>query len=108
MKDLIAKLEAATEETQHIVIYDVLVWLHKNEHISDGVYDQAMRFRNAGAYLDATMMLVPVGRYCRSQIDRDGAAWFWVEGKDNEFVAYSKSPALALCIAALKARESQK
>lgn len=57
--------------------------------------------------LDAALTLVPEGSYAKLQIGREGSGWAWVEMAENEAVGYAKSPALALCLAALRAREAQ-
>lgn len=59
------------------------------------------------ASLDAAVGLVPEGAYFKIQVGRDHKdTWCWVEMKDVEAVAFSKVPALALCIAALKGRQA--
>ena len=60
------------------------------------------------ASLDAAVSLVPEGTYCKMQIGRDRKHnWVWVESVTCETVACHATPALALCIAALKAREAE-
>jgi hypothetical protein len=58
---LIERIEAATFETQHAVIYDALVLFHRQSWITDNWYDVAMEMRRAGAFLDAVMTLMPEG-----------------------------------------------
>lgn len=61
LTSLIERIEAATFETQHAVIYDALVLFHRQSWITDNWYDAAMEMRSAGAFLDAVMTLMPEG-----------------------------------------------
>lgn len=101
---LIEKIEAAKEETQRSVIYDALVWAHKNEHITDGKYDLAIRFLNAGAYLDAAMQLVPEGWWWVLNSGVTAPATALLGTRDNPGVrSMGATPALAFCAACLRA-----
>lgn len=124
MKDLIAKLEAATAETEHIVIEDALDFAYERGWIDIGQYIAAMVRWRAGAYLCAALTLVLEGwAWHVAGADEDGVGdkrpyaccvgpAFEVDRNpyeppdaDREVVeARAYTPALALCIAALKAR----
>lgn len=96
--DLITRLEAATGPSREL-----------DAEIVRLINPQATRLTRAPFYtgsLDAALTLVPEGRYVKMQINRRRTtAWAWVEFDDGETVACA-DPALALCIAALKARSA--
>lgn len=130
MKSLIAKLEAATEGSREL---DAEIWRHLGlaPAIGDGVWD--WKYMGNGAWhqsemestwgrhaaaphyttsLDAALTLVPdgLGRGCWA-FSRDhyggchADVWRNAEFNRKEHGS-SKTPALALCIAALKARST--
>ena len=111
MEELIAMLEAATEGGRELD-GKIHLWRIADALLSDGSDGHAVR-RELGHWsapppyttsLDAALTLVPEGRYVKLTLDRaHNKAWVWVELDDTEAVA-RKTPALALCIAALKAR----
>ena len=112
MIDLITRLEAATEPTPAL-FYDAYVAVFDRLTADDG--ERGARFEQlvrAEAWTDAALMLVPEGLGWRvganpgaskyageAEIEdpKDGGWQFTVE-------ANGRSPALALCIAALRAR----
>lgn len=99
LTDLIARLE---KEPSGSLALDREVW----EAVAG---DDASALEIPPAYtvsLDRALTLVPKGRYVKLQIDRThDRAWVWVELDDVEAVAHA-TPALALVIAALKARQA--
>ncbi len=107
---LIARLEAATEETQHVAIYDAIKYCRDHGWIT---YEQALKafgFRTLGAFLDAALTLVPGERQWRiNGVGDSGMFDGHVEIlSGGVWLAYggvAPTPALALCIAALKAWE---
>lgn len=121
--EIIEQLATATEETQGEAIRRALAWAHKNETISDGPYDRAMKLVDAGGYIDAAMVLVPKGWHInclatgdkgtrlnnparfprcilRPHLDNDDG---WKCGL--AVCERAATPALALAIAALKASD---
>lgn len=120
LSDLIARLEKATADNEHIAIYDALMFAHNQGWISDGQYDLAMVWRNVGAYLCAALTLVPSHPVPNI---RPGQWWWMVEAWPSECkanVAYENgdsgiieeegkapTPALALVSAALRARRGE-
>lgn len=125
VNDLIARLEAATEGCAEL---DADIWRFVKPKDYERFYwagrmlspenspeerehnlgrDRAVKA--APSYttsLDAAFTLVPEGIYVKFQIDRrHNKAWAWVEMDDVEAIACA-TPAIALCIAALKARRA--
>lgn len=99
MNKLIEKLEAATEGSRELDIemaYGIPMGVSAEE-------DCAPHYTTS---LDAALTLVPEGAYTKLQIGRNQERTYaWVEMEDREAVVCSKTPALAICIAALKAKE---
>ncbi len=130
MKALIAELERAAEGSRELdarimavtreMPIDADQWLREWDGRID-VYQQTKvaAFHTSGAVscywdpreystsLDSALTLVPEGSYIRMTIGRDKKAWVWVECAEDQKVAYA-IPALALCIAALRARQAMK
>jgi hypothetical protein len=97
LSELIAKLEEAEEGSREL---DCEIYVALGNPLLRAV-GKAPRYSSS---LDAALTLVPEGSYAKLQIGRNHAkGWAWVELRDVEAVARS-TPALALCIAALKAR----
>lgn len=132
MKDLIAKLEAATEGSRELdagicaaLRWPVSgkgtvlpAWVHDNfpeweitkeGRLKAGCLWEPVPFTTS---LDAALTLVPEGFTWRVQCDRHGNAESWTENNGGDFggilaldtQTFAATPALALCIAALKAR----
>ena len=127
--NLIAQLEAAREDNQHIAIYDALKFAHKSGWITARQFDRALHQRDCGAYLDAARMLVPEGyswscyaHPIRGAVEPEPRSYCSVYLLDTEvtktsggaldrrllsgpFEGEATTPALALTVAALRARE---
>ena len=110
MDKLIAELEAAPEGSRKLdkAIYVALglpITNHRNldpQMIEIHLESVAPHYTTS---LDAALALIPEGSYVKITIGRDKKTWVWVECAENEAVAYG-NPALALCIAALRARQA--
>lgn len=101
MTDLIERLSKATEGSRDL---DTLVWEVARPEDAGSLLLRAPAYTTS---IDSALTLVPDGSYAKLQFGRDHKkAWAWVEMAETESVARS-TPALALCIAALKARESR-
>lgn len=121
---LIARLEEATEGSRET---DAAIEVTKRaldardagltpeqaaqwRHLGDGwVGDYHTKYMapRYSTSIDAALTLVPEGSYLRTQSSRDRQTnWAWVEMAKNESVAISKTLALAVVTAALKARSS--
>lgn len=104
LTDLIERVESAHEDTQHIIIYDALVFAHCEGWITDNNYDIAQQMKRSGAFHDAALKLLPPkydwivgdvnGHY-------GGTPYACVGDTTQHFAATS---ALALAAACLKAR----
>lgn len=107
---LIARIEGASEGEQFHRIYDCLQFALERKWVTGEQYDSAGQMLAVGAYESAALTLVPEG--CG-----------WTGGSDNLFSIYrkeerddmpgwpiigesnfAKTPALAICAAALRAR----
>jgi hypothetical protein len=116
LDDLIERLEKATGPDRDLFITCYLA-VNNLEKLSDGVSSEAckryLRFLNAEAWIDAALTLVPEGWW-------PFAIYFGTDGKGPcEAILFRRrdqckigggyshtKPAIALCIAALKARKS--
>ena len=111
--DIIAKLEAATEDEQHVCLYAVAKHARDKGWITQ---IQCLRMEDlieVGAFLDAALTLVPekgLWSVCSmedgpfAQVIRPMPSGGF-EGGLTQGSAFT--PALALCIAALKAQEQE-
>lgn len=117
LDDLIARLEKATEADQQSVMLDVIAFAYKSKWIAAIAYNRALEWILLGAYESAALILVPEGwswtvkayRDCAPPNDTAHAvvsrvAWE-KRGDEAEFYK-SSNPAIALCIAALKAMQT--
>lgn len=117
--ELIARLEAAEVGSREL---DALIWDIEDSrprHSLDGDFptykqdpDDSVAFDSPPSYttsLDAAIALaervLPLGSW---RIEREGAIfwakiWWGREGKAGHKYAYAKTPAIALCVAILKA-----
>lgn len=106
---LIERLEAATPKGERAAILAMLDHAKDADWLTFDQWRAAYRFWDVGAYLDAAMTLVPEG--WRWHVDYRPAAQCW-HGLhcvfDDEGDCTGTTPALALSIAALKAREAGK
>lgn len=113
LSTLIRLLEEAEEDTQHIAIYDAVKFARKQGWISENQEARAWVWRNVEAYLEIGLMLMPDGlgwevhgeplatKYAgNAAIEHPKEGWQFPFECDA-----ARSPALALCIAALRARE---
>ena len=109
LPSLLDRLVLATEETQHVVINDALVFAQEAEWISDDVYDHLMKMFHAGAYLEVAVGLVPGDRWA---VLNSGVQPGYAMGKVDTnspcetHDAHAPTAALALCMAALKAHQA--
>lgn len=107
---LIAKLEAATGPSREL---DALIWLRVVEKPSDGRRDRDMVGRSPAytLFIDDAITLVPTGMEAYVTLIRSGQGKAWVSAEPwnapsaFDVLVYA-SPAIALCIAALRARLS--
>jgi len=109
MTDLIARLEAAAEGSREL---DVEIQRHRTGHPDDHWYELNGKWaRNEcppryTTSLDAALTLVPEGWFVRKLAEyEDGWTCTLIKGARNENGASAATPALALCIAALRARQ---
>jgi len=114
---LIARVEAATAETQHDVLADVIMEMRDARAIPGAVAFRALRMIGAEAYESAAVALVPEGRgegafsvsrnsfrSCNAQVWHDALFNRYCHGGGRYGAA---TPALALTAAALRARLAQ-
>lgn len=106
MKGLIERVEAASEPFPAL-FFEVWQMLISSSVANDGARNRFFRLVDAGAYLDAAMLLVPEG--CTTELvmqDRHSLRWKW-ELRDRNAVrhgSHGNTPALSLLAACLKAR----
>lgn len=121
MRDVIERLEAAGPDEEDQAVLAAIEYARSQGWIDDATHDRAMTFWGVGAYLDAALTLRPEG--CWWLVGRGG-----VSDDEPEYGAQIRrpavdgvllddddvmgdgesdaSPAAALCIAALRAREA--
>jgi len=114
--EMIARLEAATEETQRADVQAALYFAQKRRWITFETWNRASAWAESGAYESAALTLVPEGLDVEILIlVNDGAVRaevqiypkaFAVCRDDEHIYGEGKTPALALCIAALKLRSA--
>lgn len=110
MKDLIAKLESATEGSREL---DALIWQALGNPVPrrpDWPYHVPAPTWTTS--IDAALSLVPEGWEWALEFNQNNDETAWVAtcrmGDPMLFIEpEAATPALALCIAALKAREAQ-
>lgn len=121
MKELIEKLEAAPEGSRELDA-EIARWAHGDAAYLDQPYSTPMPYTTS---LDAAMTLIPEGRtygvgetryythpLTSETLEPDGKIFGWarvtkdtpIVASGEEFEAEAPTPALALTIAALKAR----
>lgn len=107
LTDLIERLEKATEGSRELDCNVAeAAGLGARRQFHPPLLDNGRPVPRFSESLDAALSLVPEGRYAKLQISHDHKrAWAWVEMEAGEAVACA-APALALCIAALKARQA--
>lgn len=108
MKDLIAKLEAATAPDREL---DVSVHLAAGRDV-ECEYTATRDVPRYTASLDAALTLVPEGYGGIVGIGKSGLTFLWQDGRGRDrgisTGSKPKTPAIALCIVALKVREALK
>ena len=108
MKDLIEKLEAATEAEQERLILETLQFAYDRDWMTGVKFVMVRAWMPLGAYLSAAVVLVPEGWFYR--LDTSGAdVQLWHPDKRwEEHRGFATTPALAITIAAMKAHDSQR
>ena len=101
---LTARLEAADGQTQRAPIFDSLLYLHKNELITDGPYDRAMELYNVGAFLEAGLAVMPRGLIWKVGANPNDPGYARVGGPRFHDAS---TPSLAFWIALLKVHQAQ-
>ena len=105
MKELIAKLEAATEGEQERLILEALDVAHRHNWINPATYTKAWGWAAAGHYLSAAMVMVPEGWMVR-KFEQWPDGWYCSIVKSSAaHQGNQKPPALAITIAAMRAWE---
>lgn len=108
MKDLIAKLEAATEEQEKALLLAALDLAYDRCWIDRLTYHRAYDWVKQGAGLCAALTLLPAGYWW--MIQKDGFAYIEKYDSDEDEGMTSggvSTTALALCAVALKARMAE-
>jgi hypothetical protein len=112
--DLFKYLEEATEDEQKDALNAVFLFAVKNGWIEDFPCYKARQFISIGAYESAALTLVPEGLCWRYDSALGYAEIFdlskspiHVAGSSDDPCLNGKPPALALCIAALKAHQGE-
>lgn len=110
--DLIARLEAAKEGSRELdAAIDIYVTGGSSADLAYVLedVDRTLRPKHYTTSLDAALTLVPKGYFGEIDfgflVDKQ-AAWVRKNNDTPRVIGYGKTPALALCIAALKAREA--
>jgi hypothetical protein len=116
LSELIAKLEEAGAEDQTDVVRAALRFALDQGWITADAYRRAQEMCNAGAFLDAALTLLPEGMGARLLINTvagrcSAASVIPTGGGDSNDLSVHigmerRTPALALCIASLRAREA--
>ena len=126
MKDLLAKLETATETEQEELILEALQYAYAQDWIKLVITGKAGRWVRQGAFLSAAMVLVPEGwlfnrmdqmsswtaKAVKSPIPTE--KWWTVElyewGKDKDGLSKGRAVTapLTVTIASLKAHDAQR
>ncbi len=114
MTGLIKQLEAATEGSRGLdyLIHTKLGWVDQDQGGWDGPNGEhtGEGWPYYTTSLDAALTLVPEGLRWTLRYDptRKLNYWTWVWTDDGPCEAYKPTPALALCIAILKARSPKR
>ena len=109
--DLIARLEAATDDQQRELLIEAYEAIHDGDHPEYCSSFRALRFMrmlDAEAYESAALTLVPEGWTCFHLFRVKGCRFVWEAVIGPELPDYrgqAATPALAICIAALRAGE---
>ena len=106
MDELIRKLEVATEADQPHLLRKALDYARDQGWISKEKFYQAQRFIDVGASIDAALTLVPVGASVILGFKQTAQTRPWARVGNSEHGAdkTGATPAIALVIAALRAR----
>ena len=111
--ELIARLEAATDATQDAVVRKALRFAVAHGWITVEACERAMRMCDAGGYESAALTLVPEGMtFCLWQDHRGNCAQVrrpsaLSRGVVEPITKGAPTPAIALYIAALRARATE-
>lgn len=122
MSDLIERLEKASEAEQHDLILEAAFHCWSQAWINDGGYYRTRELLAASAYIEAVLLLVPTETRKENGIWWRLSAFGGAHGTGKEmyqadvqrittepadlqtYRGFGFTPALALCIAALRAR----
>jgi hypothetical protein len=112
MNDLLTSLESATEDDQTYVLLRAAAEAESRGWISKEIAMSCREFICCGAFIDAAITLVPEGWHWMIDSERikGGKPYAWVHrrinrGRGKTRDGYGSTPAVALCIAAIRARE---
>ena len=116
---LIREVEGASVSAERGVILDALTYAHASKWIDAATFHRAQKMLRVGAFLSAVLPLMPEGYAIEKLMIWPGQpsdvmllgthfqnGEYWHTGKDGRWKAEAATPALALCIAALKARSA--
>lgn len=107
LPELIAALEAAKADDQGGMVRTALWFARDQQWITQDAYERGYHMCDAGAYESAALSLVPDGAYWdagHSYVHKPRDCYESTVGHPYGHEGHAKTPALALCIAALKAR----
>ena len=104
---LIRELEGTSATVERGAILDALTYAHASKWIDTATFHSAQKMLHVGAFLSAALTLVPEG--LAWTMYSDGSIELGPEPSDGQMMdsvwaAEAATPALALCIVALKAR----
>ena len=117
MKELLAKLEAATEADQERLIWDAVQYAYNRSWIFTPTCAKAHSWVRSGAYMSAAMVLMPEGWAIRNlwqAVKPKDWPWWGIQlwrpepYKVLPSVLGAATPALAVAIAALRAWDQVK
>ena len=120
---LLRELEGAAGSAERGAILNALTYAHASKWIDTAAFHRAQKMLHVGAFLSAALTLVPEGwTVMHAGQNPVSGTWYWglhkqaEAGVNNGFCQqvgsrelfnsdhHTTNPALALCIAALKAR----
>lgn len=101
---LIAALEKATADQQATVLADAIRFARDTGLIDRERAAEAFNWIAYGAYESAALTLVPEGRQAVVYTAGGADVWPATTGMHLHDMTYAATPAIALCIAALKAQ----